>query len=178
MHAVGEMIERADAAGRDDRDADRVGDRAGELEIEALAGAVAVHGGEQDFAGAQRHDFAREGHRVDAGRIPPAMGEDLPLAAAPSSLASMATTMHWLPNFSAARLTKSRSFTAAVLIETLSAPASSSLRMSSTWRTPPPTVSGMKQASAVRCTTSKMMPRFSWLAVMSRKQSSSAPAAS
>ena len=40
--------------------------------------------------------------------------------------------------------------TAAVLIETLSAPASSSLRMSSTVRTPPPTVSGMKHCSAVR----------------------------
>ncbi len=30
----------------------------------------------------------------------------------------------------------------------------------------------------VRRTTSSMMPRFSWVAVMSRKQSSSAPAAS
>ena len=50
--------------------------------------------------------------------------------------------------------------------------------MSSTVRTPPPTVSGMKQASAVRRTTSRMMSRFSWLAVMSRKVSSSAPAAS
>jgi hypothetical protein len=56
--------------------------------------------------------------------------------------------------------------------------ASSSLRMSSTVRTPPPTVTGMKQCSAVRATTSKMVSRFSWLAVMSRKQSSSAPAAS
>ena len=65
--------------------------------------------------------------------------------------------------------------TAAVLIDTLSAPASSSSRMSSTVRTPPPTVSGMKQASAVRRTTSSRMPRSSWLAVMSRKQSSSAP---
>ena len=33
--------------------------------------------------------------------------------------------------------------------------------MSSTLRTPPPTVSGMKQASAVRRTTSRMVPRFS-----------------
>ena len=41
--------------------------------------------------------------------------------------------------------------------------------MSSTVRTPPPTVSGMKQASAVRRTTSSMVPRFSWVAVMSRK---------
>jgi hypothetical protein len=64
------------------------------------------------------------------------------------------------------------------LIETLSAPASSSARMSSTVRTPPPTVSGMKQASAVRSHHVENVPRFSWLAVMSRKHSSSAPAAS
>src|SRR3954462_12575245 len=93
-------------------------------------------------------------------------------------LASMATTMHCSPNFSAASLTNSRRLTAAELIETLSAPERSSTLMSSTVRTPPPTVSGMKQASAVRLTTSSMVPRFSWVAVMSRKQSSSAPAAS
>ncbi len=52
------------------------------------------------------------------------------------------------------------------------------MRISSTVRTPPPTVTGMKQASAVRRTTSRMVPRFSWLAVMSRNVSSSAPAAS
>src|ERR1700722_19479541 len=86
--------------------------------------------------------------------------------------------MHWSPNFSAASLTKARRFTAAVLMETLSAPDFRSARMSATVRTPPPTVSGMKQASAVRRTTSRIMPRFSWLAVMSRKHSSSAPAAS
>ena len=38
-------------------------------------------------------------------------------------LASTATTMHWLPNFSAASFTNARRVTAAVLIETLSAPA-------------------------------------------------------
>ena len=109
------------------------------------------------------------------------MGEDLPAVASPgfeTFLASIATTMHWSPNFSAASFTKARRFTAAVLIDTLSAPHFRSLRMSSTVRTPPPTVSGMKQASAVRVTTSKMVSRFSWLAVMSRKVSSSAPAAS
>ena len=42
--------------------------------------------------------------------------------------------------------------------------------MSSMVRTPPPTVTGMKQCSAVRATTSKMVSRFSWLAVMSRKR--------
>src|SRR5438477_2097625 len=93
-------------------------------------------------------------------------------------LASIATTMHCSPNFSAASLTNSRRATAAELIETLSAPDRSKVLMSSMVRTPPPTVSGMKQASAVRRTTSSMMPRFSWVAVMSRKHSSSAPAAS
>ena len=44
--------------------------------------------------------------------------------------------------------------------------------------TPPPTVSGMKTDSAVRVTMSRRMPRSSWLAVMSRKHSSSASAAS
>ncbi len=43
---------------------------------------------------------------------------------------------------------------------------------------PPPTVSGMKTTSAVRRTTSSMMSRPSWLAVMSRNTSSSAPSAS
>src|SRR5579872_2874347 len=93
-------------------------------------------------------------------------------------LASIATTMHWSPNFSAASLTNSRRLTAAELIETLSAPKRSNVVMSSMVRTPPPTVNGMKQASAVRRTTSSMMPRFSWVAVISRKHSSSAPAAS
>ncbi|MNW17553.1 hypothetical protein D3C71_2167790 [compost metagenome] len=73
---------------------------------------------------------------------------------------------------------KSGSLTAAELIATLSAPARSSFLISSMERTPPPTVTGMKQCSAVRATTSKMVSRPSWLAVMSRKVSSSAPAAS
>ena len=63
--------------------------------------------------------------------------------------------MHWLPNLSAASATKSGFLTAAELIETLSAPDSSNLRISATVRTPPPTVKGMKQCSAVCATTSK-----------------------
>ena len=39
-------------------------------------------------------------------------------------LASIATTIHWDPNFLEASLTKPTFFTAEVLIETLSAPAS------------------------------------------------------
>ena len=93
-------------------------------------------------------------------------------------LASMATTMHWLPKRSAARATTSGSATAAELKLTLSAPARRSLRTSSGVRTPPPTVRGMKHCSAVRVTRSYIVARLSSVAMMSRKQSSSAPAAS
>ena len=90
----------------------------------------------------------------------------------------MATTTHWLPKASAPPAIRSGFSTAAVLVETLSAPASSSRRMSDTCRTPPPTETGMKQTSAVREITSRIKPRPSLEAVMSRNISSSAPAAS
>ena len=61
------------------------------------------------------------------------------------------------------------SATAAELMLHLSVPASSRRRMSSVERMPPPTVSGRKTRAAVRDTTSRMVSRFSWLAVMSRK---------
>ena len=48
----------------------------------------------------------------------------------------------------------------------------------STLRMPPPTVSGMKTSSAVRDTISNVVARPSCAAEMSRKVSSSAPAAS
>ena len=96
----------------------------------------------------------------------------------PDERASTATTTHWLPNFSAASRTNSGRATAAEFMLHLSAPASSNRRMSPVERTPPPTVSGRNTRAAVRDTTSRMVSRFSWLAVMSRKVSSSAPAAS
>jgi len=64
------------------------------------------------------------------------------------------------------------------MIETLSAPALRRSRTSARPRTPPPTVSGMKTLSAVRDTTSSMMRRPSWLAVMSRNVISSASCSS
>ena len=130
----------------------------------------------------ERHHLARIVDGVEPGRPAPAMGEDLParrLAIRRTRGARRSrrrcTGRRIFPR---ARATKLRSATAAVLIDTLSAPARSRLRMSSTVRTPPPTVTGMKHCSAVRRTTSSSVPRSSWLAVMSRKQSSSAPAAS
>ena len=56
-------------------------------------------------------------------------------------LASIATTMHWLPNLADASWMRSGLMMAAVLRLTLSAPALSISRMFSTLRSPPPTVS-------------------------------------
>ena len=90
----------------------------------------------------------------------------------------MATTTHWVPNSVANSVTRSGRSTAAVLIDTFSAPAINSRRASSTERTPPPTVKGMNTSSAVRRATSTMVSRASTEAVMSRNTSSSAPSAS
>ena len=90
----------------------------------------------------------------------------------------MATTTHWAPNSSAiSEMTSGRS-TAAVLTPTLSAPARSMRRASSTERMPPPTVNGMNTSSAVWRTISMVVSRASDDAVMSRNTSSSAPSAS
>ena len=90
----------------------------------------------------------------------------------------MASTMHWLPNFREASRTSSGSATAAEFTETLSAPASSMRRASSMVRMPPPTVRGMNTWDETRRTTSSIVSRPSWLAVMSRNTSSSADSAS
>ncbi len=89
----------------------------------------------------------------------------------------MATTTHWVPYSRASSATTAGRATAAVLTPTFSAPARRSRRPSSTERTPPPTVRGMKTCSAVRRTTSTIVARSSDEAVMSRKTISSAPSA-
>src|SRR5690349_501142 len=78
--ALDEMVERADAARGDDRNGDGVGDGTGEGNVEARFGAVAIHRGQQDLAGAAGRHALRPGHRIDAGLAPPAMGEHLPAA--------------------------------------------------------------------------------------------------
>ena len=62
----------------------------------------------------------------------------------------MATTAHCEPNSAAISVMSSGRSTAAVLTDTLSAPARSSRRASSTVRMPPPIVKGMNTSSAVR----------------------------
>ena len=87
----------------------------------------------------------------------------------------MATTMHWAPYLSDAAAITSGLAMAAELKLVLSAPALSSLRTSSTVRTPPPTVSGMKTWEATASMMCRIRSRSSLVAVMSRKVSSSAP---
>ena len=86
--------------------------------------------------------------------------------------------MHCLPKFSEASAIKLGFFMAEEFMETLSAPASNSFLTSSTELTPPPTVKGIKQFLAVLLMISNNISLFSKLAVISRKQSSSAPCSS
>ncbi len=80
---------------------------------------------------------------------------------------STPTTVHWAPKVSEISRTRSGRATAAEFTLTLSAPSLNNRRASSSVRTPPPTVSGMKTCSAVRETTSSMVVRPSTEAVMS-----------
>ena len=151
------IIKRSDPARGDDRHRHRIRHRARQFQVVALFGAVAIHRREQDFAGAIAAQFYRVLHRVDAGGVASAMGEDLEALAHALGVDKAANNALAKPNFSGAS-SRMRIVGAAappsVLTDTLSAPASSSPRMSSMPRTPPPTVNGMKQAEAVRRTTS------------------------
>ncbi|MEK0447088.1 MAG: hypothetical protein RLZZ399_2409 [Verrucomicrobiota bacterium] len=85
--------------------------------------------------------------------------------------------MHWEPKRSAPAEMSEGSVSAAELMLILSAPAWSMVRMSSTERIPPPTVSGIKHWEAVFSMTSIIDLRPWALAVMSKKTISSAPCA-
>ena len=90
---------------------------------------------------------------VPAGRPPPAVRVDLEprgrrQPAQSRRLASIATTMHWLPKRSAASRTSSGRATAAVLSDTLSAPARRSVRTSS--RLPEPAAHRERQVDRLR----------------------------
>ena len=89
--------------------------------------------------------------------------------------ASIATTMHCEPYFCEASKITCGLAIAAELNEVLSAPAFSKRRTSSTVRTPPPTVSGIKTWLATASMIGRIRSRPSLVAVMSKKVSSSAP---
>ena len=77
-NARDQMVEIADAAGCDDRNGDSVRDRPDERQIVAALGAVAVHGGDEQFAGAELRHLTGERDSVDAGGVAAAMREDFP----------------------------------------------------------------------------------------------------
>ena len=89
----------------------------------------------------------------------------------------MATVILSLPNCFAAWRTRSGLRTAAVFIETLDTPRFSNSSIPWQLVMPPPTVSGTVVRATVRLTASMNVFRPSRVAVMSRKTSSSAPAA-
>src|SRR6188768_812942 len=140
--------------------------------------AIFVHARQENLTRARLLHPMSPFHGVDAGRLSTAVRKDFPLVGYRRSLGVDGHDNALRPNRSAASFTNCGRSTAAVLMLTLSAPALSRLRISSSVRMPPPTVTGMKTLAAVRSTTSMIVFRFSCEAVMSRKQSSSAPSRS
>ena len=72
------MLECADSARRDDRHAHRIGNGAGQCDVEAGFGAVSVHRGQQDLAGPVTSEAACPFDSVDTGRPATTMGENFP----------------------------------------------------------------------------------------------------
>ena len=92
--------------------------------------------------------------------------------------ASMFATAHWEPKASATSEMSSGRSTAGDVRHTLSAPALSAARASSSVRIPPPMTRGTKTSEAVAAATSRIVLRPSVDAAMSRKTISSMPSAS
>src|SRR5262245_10630122 len=65
LEPLGQVGELADPAGRDDRDTHRAGDGADELEVVPEAGAIAVHAGDEELAGAELDDLPAPGARIE-----------------------------------------------------------------------------------------------------------------
>ena len=81
-HTLGKMLERAHATTRDDGDWHRARHGTGECQVKAGLGAVAIHAGQQDLAGAATSRFLGPRHRVDTRSVAAARRKDLPLIGA------------------------------------------------------------------------------------------------
>ena len=149
----------AGAARGDHGHRDGVAELGEQLEVVAVARAVAVDRGDEQLAGAARLALARPERRCRARcrACRRASGRE------PFSV-SIATTTAWLPSMSASSSISAGLASAAELTEILSAPASSSAVASSTERMPPPTVNGIETCSATRAATSTAEPALSIVA--------------
>ncbi len=132
-HALDEVVERADATAGDHRHGHRVGDGPVSTQVEAVAGAVAVHRREQDLAGAELVGLARPTprRRRPVGVRPPCTN-DLPAAVAGARLGVDGAHHALRAELGGDLGDQPGRSTALVLTLTLSAPARSSRRASST----------------------------------------------
>ena len=78
--AIDQMLQVAHAAGCDDGNGHRIADGTGQLQIEADAGAVPVHAGQQDLARPQVGHAARPFQGIQPGVVATAVGIDMPAA--------------------------------------------------------------------------------------------------
>src|SRR5690242_12857059 len=78
--ALDHVVERANAPRRYDGNIDAVGDRPRESDVITFLGAVAIHGGEQDLAGAESDDLLGVAYSVDSCWLAAAMRKDFPTA--------------------------------------------------------------------------------------------------
>ena len=123
-----QMIEIAGAAGGDHRNVDPRADCRQQARRRSRPCAVAIHAGDSSSPAPRSAGAFRPLDRVEPGRLAARRGCRRPSRALPSRRASIATTMHWRPNRSAPATIRSGLGIAAVLIETLSAPARSNCR--------------------------------------------------
>ena len=79
LDPIDQVLQLAHAAGSDQRNGHGLGNCAVEHIVETALGAVAVHAGQQDLAGAIGRHLLRPLHGIDPGRLAPTMGEDLPM---------------------------------------------------------------------------------------------------
>ena len=116
QHGVGtgldrgrEVLDRAGTARGDDRDRHLAAYRADQLEVEAVLGAVGVHGVEQDLAGTELGAARGPRDRVEArpGCRPPWVVTSKPESVPGARRASTDSTSTWLPNRSAISATSS-----------------------------------------------------------------------
>ena len=80
-HAIDQILQRANAARSDHRHFDCIGNGARQFQIKAGLGAVPIHRGHQQFAGAALDHAGGKFDGIEPGRLAPAMGEDFPLRA-------------------------------------------------------------------------------------------------
>ncbi len=82
-NGVGQVVEGAGTAGSDDGHFDGFAHSPVEGVVEAGLGAVGVHAGQEDFAGAEGHDCPRPFDRIEASGLAAAVCVDLPFAVFP-----------------------------------------------------------------------------------------------